>query len=80
MHAAKLLSSAELFADCWGITIKTHGPGMMNSDQESEMRLIKEKFTEENSLQFHQQKSVSTLPMEFVGRSAYSSKSSTIIP
>ncbi len=44
---------------------------MMNKDQESEMRLIKEKITEENSLQFHQQKSASTLAMEFVGRSAY---------
>ncbi len=56
---------------CWGITVKTHGPGMMNKDQESEMLLIKEKFTEENSLQFHQQKSASALAMEFVGRSAY---------
>ncbi len=56
---------------CWGITVKTHGPGMMNKDQESEMRLIKEKFTEENSLQFHQQKSASTLEMVFVGRSVY---------
>ncbi len=45
--------------------------GMMNKDQESEMRLIKEIFTEEYSLQFHQQKSASTLAMEFVGRSAY---------
>ncbi len=44
---------------------------MMNKDQESEMRLIKEIFTEEYSLQFHQQKSASTLTMEFVGRSAY---------
>ncbi len=34
---------------------------MMNKDQESEMRFIKEKFTEENSLQFHQQKSALTL-------------------
>ncbi len=34
---------------------------MMNKDQESKMRLIKEKFTEENSLQFDQQKSASTL-------------------
>ncbi len=38
-----------------------HGPGMMNRDQESEMRLIKEKCIEENSLEFHQQKSASTL-------------------
>ncbi len=44
---------------------------MLNEDQESEMRSIKEKFTEENSLQFLQQKSASTLSMEFVGRSAY---------
>lgn len=50
---------------------------MMNEDQESEMHSIKEKFTEEHGLQFHQQKSV--LSMEFVGRSAYNSKSPTII-
>ncbi len=46
----------------------------MNKDQESEMRLIKEKFTEEHSLPFRQQKTASTLTMEFVGRSAYNSK------
>lgn len=50
-----------------------------NEDQESEMRSIKEKFTEEHGLQFHQQKSASVLSMEFVGRSAYNSKSPTII-
>ncbi len=44
---------------------------MMNKDQESEIQSIKEKITEENSLPFHQQKSASTLAMEFVGRSAY---------
>ncbi len=44
---------------------------MMNKDQESEMQSIEEKFTEENCLQFRQQKSASTLAMEFVGRSAY---------
>ncbi len=46
---------------------------MMNKDQESEMRLIKEKNTEENSLQFNQlqQRSASTLAVEFIGRSAY---------
>lgn len=58
-------------------TVKTQGPDMMNEDQESEMHSIKEKFTEEHGLQFHQQKSV--LSMEFVGRSAYNSKSPTII-
>ncbi len=44
---------------------------MMNKDKVAEMRLIKEKITEENILQFHQQKLASTLTMEFVGRSAY---------
>ncbi len=34
---------------------------MMNKDQESEMQLIKETFTEENSFHFHQQKSASAL-------------------
>ncbi len=52
-------------------TVKTQGPGMMNKDQESEMQSTEEKFTEENSLQFHQQKSASPLSMEFVCRSAY---------
>ncbi len=44
---------------------------MMNKDQESEIQSTEEKFTEEHSLQFHQQKSASTLTMEFVGLSAY---------
>ncbi len=43
------------------------------------MQSIEEKFTEENSLQFHQQKSASTLSMEFVGRSVYMLKTPAII-
>ncbi len=43
----------------------------MNEDQESEMQSIEEKFTEENSLQFHPvEVSFNTLD-EFVARSAY---------
>ncbi len=34
---------------------------MRNEDKESEMQSIEEKFTEENSLQFHQQMSASIL-------------------
>ncbi len=44
---------------------------MMNKDQESRDVIQLKKFTEEHSLQFHQQKTASTLAMEFVGRSAY---------
>ncbi len=54
----------------YNYSINAQGPDMMNKDQESEMRSIKETFTEENSLQLHQQKSASTLSMEFVGHSA----------
>ncbi len=46
--------------------------GVLNEDKESEMQSIG-KFTEENSLQFHQQKTASILVMEFVSRSAYNS-------
>ncbi len=41
---------------------------MMNKDQESDCDL--KKFTEENSLHFHPQKSASTLTMEFIGQPA----------
>ncbi len=34
---------------------------MRNEDKESEMQSIEEKFTEENSLQFHQKMSASIL-------------------
>ncbi len=58
--------------------------------QESEMQSNEEKFTEEFFLQFqvifynfflqfHQQKSASTLSMEFVGRSAYILETPVII-
>ncbi len=54
----------------YNYSINDQGSDMMNKGQESEMRSIKETFTKENSLQLHQQKSASTLSMEFVGHSA----------
>lgn len=43
------------------------------------MQSTEEKYTEENTLQFHQQKPASVVAMEFVGRSAYRLKIPVII-
>ncbi len=72
VFASKFLNAYILTIHCRGITVKTHGPGVLNEDQESEMQSIR-KCTEENSLQVHHQKTVSILAMEFVGHSAYNS-------
>ncbi len=48
VFASKFLNAYILTIHCRGITVKTHWPGVLNEDQESEMQSIR-KFTEENS-------------------------------